>query len=213
MDQTNVSQKHALEISPESHVSALSERYASRGLAQSVLRGAEEQLAAEEKTRKLAPNAYRLSALSDAELQGNYRRGKDAMSGEDLLRYVREGREMELREKDFSEYPSVYETATATALEPAVPRNSMLGQIKAMPEKVKTYSIQTLQTAVAHLPFWFDPEKGDTSADRRKFPFSAFAAIIAIAVSMMLIVASALMVTNTKTDIIKLNYEISAISS
>ena len=47
----------------------------------------------------------------------------------------------------------------------------------------------------------------------RKMPISAFAAILAIAVSLMLIVASALMITHTETKISKLNSEIATLNA
>ena len=56
-------------------------------------------------------------------------------------------------------------------------------------------------------------KRGDTSTETKKLPISAFAAILAITVSLMLIVASALMITHTETKISKLNSEISTLQT
>lgn len=211
MNQTAFREQLFITTAPEAAVSALTDRFASRGLVQSVLLGAEEQIASEEKTRELAPRAYRLSLLSDAAVHGMYRRGKDSMSAEDLLRYVEEGLCMERREKDFSDVPSIYETACVMSLEPAESRKGAIEKWKRAPVKLSALPGRTLKTVRERIPLWFNPQRADTSANRRKFPFSAFAAIAAVAVSMMLIVASALMVTNAETQISKLNSEISSL--
>ena len=64
------------------YVAALSRRFQKRGLAASARKSAEEQIAREEQTRALAPHSYRLSKLSQAALNGHYRKGKASMSGE-----------------------------------------------------------------------------------------------------------------------------------
>lgn len=193
---------------PEVCLAALSEKFASRGLVQSVLQGAKEQIASEEKTRELAPRAYRMSLLSEAAVRGTYRRGKDIMTGEDLLRYVEEGRRMDRMGKDFSDFPSVYQTAEATALEPAQKQSTALSSLKHAPASLRELPGRTAAVIKKKFPLWFNPQRADTSSERRKFPLSAFAAIAAIAVSMMLIVASALMVTDAETQISRLNSEI-----
>ncbi len=189
-------------------LSALSEKFASRGLVQSVLQGAKEQIASEEKTRELAPRAYRMSLLPEAAVRGTYRRGKDVMTGEDLLRYVEEGRRMDRAGKDFSDFPSVYETAEATVLEPAQKQLTALSGLKNAPVRLRELPGRTAAVVRQKFPLWFNPQRADTSSERRKFPLSAFAAIAAIAVSMMLIVSSALMVTRAETQISRLNSEI-----
>lgn len=213
MNQTAFCEQSQIAVAPEAAVSALTDRFAARGLVQSVLSGAKEQIAAEEKTRELAPRAYRLSLLSDAAIHGTYRRGKDSMSAEDLLRYIEEGLRMERCEKDFSDTPSIYETACVTSLEPAEVQPGALEKWKQAPARLSDFPGRTLKTVQERMPLWFNSQRADTSVNRRKFPFSAFAAIAAVAVSMMLIVASALMVTNTKTQISKLNSEISSLNA
>lgn len=209
MNRTDTQEKHPTGCSPEVCLSALSQRFASRGLAKSALLEAEKQIEAEAKTREMDPCAYRLSLLSDAAVNGVWRRGKDVMSGADLVRYARECRRMELCESACEETPSVYESAEATALETRIP-------VEGIAQKWQKKGRELLPTAVTFVkerfPKWFDLSAADTSYEQKKFPFSAFAAIAAIAVSMMLIVASALMVINTETKISQLNSDISALS-
>ncbi len=207
------SESRSVSSAPAVCLSALSTRFASRGLAKCVLHDAKAQIAAEEKTRELAPNSYRLSLFSEETVRETYRGGKDVMSGEDLLRYVEECRSINRRGKDFSDCPSVYETATATALEPIEPKRSVGDELREIPKKLSALPATAVQVVKKRFPLWFDFRRSDTSAETRRFPLSAFAAILALAVSMMLIVASALMVTSAKTEISRLNSEISTLSA
>ena len=194
----------------EACLSALSARFASRGLVQSALQGAKEQIETEEKTRELAPRAYRMSLLPEATLRGVYRRGKEHMSGEDLLRYVEEGRRMDRQGKDFADCPSVYETARALAPEPA--RADAPEGLRAVSAHLHGLPARTAKTVRERLPLWFSPQRADGSAERRRFPLSAFAAVAAVAVSMMLIVSGALMVTGAETRISTLHSEIAELN-
>lgn len=207
------SESRCLSSMPEACLSALSERFASRGLAKSVLLDAEAQIAAEEKTREIAPCSYRLSLFSEVTVRSTYRRGKDTMSGDDLLRYVEECRSIRRAEKDFSEFPSVYESASAEGLEPAVPKARVPAAFRDVPKKLSELPVTVAKSVKRRFPLWFDLRPADTSGETRKMPFSAFAAIAALAVSMMLIVASALMVTGAETEISRLNSEISTLNT
>ena len=207
------SESRSTSSAPAVFLSALSERFASRGLAKSVLLDAEAQIAAEEKTRELAPDSYRLSLFSEETVRAVYRKGKDVMSGEDLLRYVEECKELRRRGKDFADCPSIYETASAEALEPTLPKPRAGDALRAIPKKISALPAATLNTVKKRFPLWIDFRAADTSKETRKFPLSAFAAIAAIAVSMMLIVASALMVTGAETEISRLNSEISTLNT
>ncbi len=199
-------------LSAQACLSVLSEKFASRGLSRAALAEAEEQIRAEEETRALDPLSYRLSLLSDATVRGLYRRGKDHMSGEDLLRYIQERRQIELPQKDFAACPSIYETATATALEPLPETKPEKRGLAGLPALCRELPAKTFKTLRQKLPLWFNNRPSDTSGESRKFPLSAFAAIAAIAVSLMLIVASALMVTQAETKISRLNSEISSLT-
>lgn len=208
MNRTDTQEKHPTGCSPEVCLSALSQRFASRGLAKSALLEAEKQIEAEAKTREIDPCAYRLSLLSNAAVTGVWRRGKDVMNGADLVRYARECRRLEMNERE-EEQLSVYEAAEATALKETAPVERGVGDRK----KAGRSLLPTAVTFVREkFPKWFDLSEADTSYEQKKFPFSAFAAIAAIAVSMMLIVASALMVINTETKISQLNADIASLS-
>ncbi len=208
MNRSEVQENHPTGCSPELCLSVLSQRFESRGLAKAALLEAEKQIEAEAKTRELDPCAYRLSLLSDAAVHGVWRRGKDSMSGADLVRYIRDCRRMESIGREAEEELSVYESADAgAAIEEISPSTKKMTQ-----RKSKSFLPAMLENFKKRLPKWFDFSAADTSYEQRRFPLSAFAAIAAIAVSMMLIVASALMVINTETKISGLNSDIAALS-
>ena len=78
----DASTQTGLVTSAEHHISALSQKYASRGLAKAALNDAAEQMRHEEETRKLSPDAYRLSLYTDASTADNsqkktYRNGQN----------------------------------------------------------------------------------------------------------------------------------------
>ena len=211
MNQTDVLDTRFSDFAPEVCVSALSAKFASRGLAKSADLEAAQMMEAEEKTREIDPCAYRLSLLSDAAVKGIYRRGKDTMEAEDLLRYAEESLRLRQRENPAEEMPSIYEAAEtvekseevgAVTVAAALQRN--LTEVKALPAKAIGFLREKL-------PVWFHFRAADTSSETKKIPISAFAAILAISVSLMLIVASALMITHTETKISKLNAEISTL--
>ena len=55
---------------------------------------------------------------------------------------------------------------------------------------------------------WLDFSRADTSKESRRFPLSAFAALVAVAMSLMLIVASSILVTNGESGVNDLKKEI-----
>ncbi len=61
-------------------------------------------------------------------------------------------------------------------------------------------------------PMWFDSAKPDTSREIRRFPVSAFAAVLAVAMSLMLIVASSVLLTRAEHNLNSLQSEISTLS-
>ena len=200
-----------LQVSAENYISALSMRYAARGLVKSVHDGAEEQIRREEETRALAPDAYRLSTLSDAAVAGCYRRGKDTMSGADLVRYFGEMRSARIRNADFSGNTGLDECdggnvkGESRALAAVTPRKNLpvlTGRIKALPTELGQ-----------KLPTWFNSEKPDSSKERKRFPLSAFAAAVAVAASLMLIVASSVMLTRAESNISRLQTKVSDASA
>lgn len=189
-------------VSPEACVTALSRQFASRGLAKNALEEAKKQIAAEEKTRELAPCAYRLSLLSEGTVTGIYKRGKNTMSAEDLVRYAEESRRM---------LPAAEESEETFAIEPmAEARNTAV--VSAEPQGLRQTSVALLKKGKAMLRVWFDATPNTVKSEKR-FPLSAFAAVCAVAVSLMLIVTGALMVSSAKTQISRLNGEIAELST
>ena len=175
--------------------------------------GVLEQIKREEETRCMAPEAYRLSSMPDAAVAGIYRRGKDHMSSADLLRYAREARKAHLAQAELDQNMGIDECPEATEQETAV---------VAVEEdnKNKTGLLPTVIQQVKHLPewvregvpHWFNTEPPDTSADTRRFPLSAFAAILAIAMSLMLIVASSVLLNRAEDNVNRIKLQVSETS-
>lgn len=197
----------AVQVSAVSQICAISNRYAGRGLVRAVANTVEEQMEAEEKTSRLAPNAYRLSRLSDAAVCGLYRRGKQTMSTNDLIRYVDETRAERVKKTDFSETCGIYESA-----DPRVETADMA--LTVVKKEKKTARAVAAVKEKLHLPLaqWFSRGETEKSEGHRRLPVSAFAAIIAIAVSLMLIVASSVMLTRAESCISKLTLEAETLS-
>ena len=210
MEQNDVNEIQLCGCGTEACVSALSVQFASRGLARSVLREAEELMEAEEQTRSIAPDAYRLSLLSEAAVAGIYRRGKKNMETADLIRYAEESRRIQRREEDSETCGSIYEEASRVPEQTECRRSVVLCQPKSASVELKKLPSMAVSTVKERFPLWFDRKSART---QKKLPFSAFAAILAIAVSLMLIVASALMITHTETKISRLNSEIATLNA
>ena len=192
--------------SPERCLAALSARFEGRGLARAVRNSAEEQIRNEERTRQLAPEAYRLSTMSEATLIGCYRRGKDTMSSADLVRYFSETRREALKNADLSANLGIdecYENVLETALVPFEEKKATL------PREIKDRTLAACRRMKRSLPTWFNFQKPNVEQEEKRFPISAFAAIAAVAVSMMLIVASSVLVTRAEDDLSRLRVEIS----
>ena len=213
MNHTDVRETSLTASVTEACVSALSQRFASRGLSKSVLNEANERMEAEEKTRSLDPCAYRLSLLSEAAVAGIYKRGKNKMEAADLIRYADESLRMRRQEMTEEQCDSIYEQASVKleTLPVEISKSEegkqlIPGEWKQMPSKV-------VATIKERFPLWFNFGTSCTSKEKKKAPISAFAAILAVTVSLVMIVASTLMITHTKTKISKLNSEISALHS
>lgn len=213
MNQTDVLDTRMYDLAPEVCVSALSKQFASRGLAVSATREAADMMEAEEKTRALDPCAYRLSLLSDAAIAGIYRRGKSNMETADLLRYAEESLRIKQREAELAVTESVYDAVMPEPMPKKPEKTTALTRLRAETGKVKAFSAKSMKTVVGRFPLWFDFKKGSNAAETKKMPISAFAAIIAVAISLVMIVASALMITHTETKISKLNSEISTLQT
>lgn len=203
--EVNSPQATGLQISAEPYLAALTQRYADRGLAKSARKSAEEQILREQSTCELDPDAYRLSGLTDAAITGRYRGGKDVMNTADLIRYFSETRERRIQNLDFTENTGmeICETeenvgqAAVVAGEKKDLAKRLGKEIKALPAKIK-----------AGMPVWFNVERADTSSEKKRFPLSALASIVAVAASLMLIVTGAIMVTSAEEDLNLLQREI-----
>ncbi len=196
-----------LEISAEPQLRAISDRYAARGLYQSALDCAKRQIEKEEETRALAPEAYRLSTLSEATINGRYRLGKENMDTADLIRYFSEVRGRRIQNVDFSEAALVEEEILEETAVVAVEEKHGLSA------QLKTLSVTAGERLKNAIPTWFNGEKPDTSREVRRFPLSAFAAVIAVAMSLMLIVASSVLLTRAESSIDRLRGEVSTLSA
>ena len=196
-----------LQISAEKQLCAFSNRYVGRGVAKSVQEAAEKQKEKEEATKELAPDAYRLSSLNEGTVNGCYRHGKENMEASDLLLYFRETREKRIDKADFTENNGIDELDEED-VEAILQKKSE--QEKALvPAKRISGAIQSTRKNLKEaLPTWFDSSTPDTSKERRTFPLSAFASMIAIAISLMLIVASSVLLMRAETRVSALKDEI-----
>lgn len=194
-----------LQISAEQQLCAISRYYSDRGLRKSVLQDAQKQKEQEKNTRELAPDAYRMSSLSDAAIEGCYRRGKSSMAVNDLMIYFNETRARRIRNTDFSENTG----ADSVADEENREENALAVAKEVSPRLVDRIRAghKSLKEAA---PTWFDSAEPDTSGVKKRFPLSAFAAIAAVAVSLMLIVASSVLVTRAESKTAQLNDQITA---
>ncbi len=203
-----------LQASIEPALCALSSRFEARGLSKSVMDCAAEQIKREEETRKLAPDAYRLSYMSEAAINGHYRKGKDTMSSSDVIRYFSETRNRRIQNLDFAEAEV---TACAPAAEDeelcAIEASTEERDTAVLPRQLKTVATAMGSKLIHAMPTWFNGDKADTSKETRRFPLSAFAALLAIAMSLMLIVASAVMLNRANSTLSELRQELDAVSS
>ncbi len=109
-------------------------------------------------------------------------------------------------DSDLPAYHSIYEDAVAIPEQPgAKPAASRFGQI---PELIGNRVRKAIGYIRESAPTWFAAEKPDSSSNRKRFPISAFAAILTVAVCMMMIVAGSLMLTSAESEVYQLNVDI-----
>lgn len=209
-----------VEVSVAPVVSAIAEQFSARGVAKAVVAQTREQIEKEAETRKEAPAAYRLSVMNDSAIRGIYRHGKENMSTNDLIHYFTETRAMRTRHQDFSTTAVQDDEVLAGKAEKpcrAVVRHkkeaSFSQKLSALPATIKKLPANAVQYIRASLPAWFDFSPVDTTQETRRFPVSAFAAIAAVAVSLMLIVASSVMVNHGEKRVSRLTVELSELSN
>ena len=178
-------------------------------MAKAVAIAAEEQIRAEQATREQAPEAYRMSTLSNAAVTGLYRQGKAEMSSNDLVRYFDETRQSRIKNCDFSESKSIYESADPTVEEGSAVETALVFDETERKPWVRARDLPGMVVTKVKdsFPLWFAFEASEKKAQKRKFPLSAFAAMIAVAVSLMLIIASSVMLTLAESRISALTLE------
>ena len=199
-----------LQVSMEPALCALSSRFAARGLSKSVLDTAAEQIKREEETRQLAPDAYRLSSMTEAMINGRYRKGKHSMSSSDVIGYFAETRNRRIQNIDFSKCESEEPEIEETALSVTADRSEQ--SVKPAFTRIKEKTWAAGKGLVTAIPTWFNGDRPDTSSETRRFPLSAFAALLAVAMSLMLIVASTIMLNRAENDLSELRQELSALT-
>ncbi len=208
-----------LEVSTTQEVQTIAQKFGARGVSKAVAAQNAEQIQKEKETRKIAPNAYRLSSMSDAAVGGCYRHGKENMSGNDLIRYFNETRAIRTKREDFSVTPVEDESVLLGEAEKPCQvavkyqeQASIKEKIAALPAQIKQLPANTVKYIRASIPAWFDFSPVDTTQSTRRFPLSAFAAILAVAVSLMLIVASSVMVHHGEKRVSQLTVQLSDLS-
>ncbi len=208
-----------LEVSAAQEVQTITQSFAARGVAKAVSAQSAQQIEKEKETRKLAPTAYRLSSMSDAAVTGRYRHGKETMSGKDLIQYFNETRAIRTRGEDFSIAPAEDESVFAGEAEKSLravvkyeEEATVKEKIAALPAQIKQLPSKTIQFIRTSAPAWFDFSPVDTTQGTRRFPLSAFAAIVAVAVSLMLIVASSVMIHHGEKRVSQLTVELSELA-
>ena len=205
-----------LQESAESEICAISEQFSARGLVDCIKRDAREQIAREEKTLSMEPLAYRLSGMNEGYVSARYRHGRDVMGGKGLVEYFFDTRALRTRDADFSvEAPkddailcgeAEKECLCAVRCMETV---SVYERAVALPGKIARLPRKALQKARDRHSEWFNAEKSDTSRESHRFPLSALAAIFAVAVSLMLIVASSVMIHHAEGRVNTLKRELS----
>ena len=130
------------------------------------------------------------------------------MSASDLVRYFKETRNMRTKNMDFGKEAEMEEEQAETLAPVPVTETkpSLVDAAKAMPKALGEKWKQCC-------PVWFNSQAADTSKETKRFPLSAFAALAAVAMSLMLIVASSVMLTSGENRVSRLSKEITATSA
>lgn len=209
----NCESRTSLEVSAQSQISLLSARYAAKGLHRAVLDTAAKQIEKEEETRALAPNAYRLSQMSEETVRACYRRGGEHMSSADLVRYIDRTRAERIRMVDFSVDATEMDEDVAEPVEAPVAVVTAESQKPALSKRIAALPGQMCRELSGKMSVWFDLSAPDSSRETHRFPLSAFAAILAVAMSLMLIVASSVLLTRAESGISELREEIDLLAA
>jgi len=209
-NEINATASNGLSAADASGAAVLFDRFADRGIVNSVRRGVKEQMDREAQTRALDPQAYRLSQMPQGTLDAVYRRGKETMSSEDVLRYFGENRRHHLQNADMEGNTGIDACENSVGAENGQPGTAIIKSksLRNLPVGMKKRVVKTTKRLMAQTPKWIDFSRADTSAEKRRFPLSALAAVIVIALCLMLIVASSVMLTRAESEISSLKKEI-----
>ncbi len=206
----------SLSVSVGEQIRALEMRYASRGLVKAVQNDADEQQKREEATRELEPLSYRLSTLSARGLDKRYRGESGEMRVEELLTYIHDTRALRTREADFSAVTPNDESVHAneaqkpcTAVVRGDAQISMKERMTQLPFRVLSLPAKAVEAIRISRNSWFNASPADTSRNTHRFPLSAFGAILAVAMSLMLIVASSVLINQGESRVNSLKMELS----
>jgi hypothetical protein len=123
-----------------------------------------------------------------------------------LLRYFDETRQIRTATVDFENVSQDEEQTALLPVAEEAPRMSVM-------QRVRQGIPMVYQRIREDAPGWFNATAADTSENKKSFPFSAFAALAAIAVSLMLIVASSVMLTRAEDRVNKMTLQIDALAS
>jgi hypothetical protein len=87
-----------------------------------------------------------------------------------------------------------------------------LEKLSRLPAQIRKLPAKLTQTVRTSAPAWFNQEKINTEQESRRFPLSAFAALLAVAMSLMMIVASAVMINQGEQRVNALTLELTEMS-
>ena len=191
-------------------VAPVSDRFAERGLIASVRLGVKRQMEREEQTRALDPQAYRLSQMSQAALDGRYRRGKETMSSEDVLRYFGENRSRHLQGADFEGNTGIDDCKADSVTQKSLVWSQVANKktLRELPQGVKKRVVKTTKRLMTQTPQWMSSPFSATVKEKRRFPLSVLVALIVVALCLVLIVAGSVMVTRAESQVSSLKKEI-----
>ena len=205
----------ALQNSSTSHSVVVFEEENSEAILQAVRRAAEAQEKNEAATAALVPDAYRLSGMSESAIAGIYRKGKESMSAGDLVRYFGEMRACRIRDIDFTEHTGMDVCMGGIHSETCmtVAASAPCKEVRSLAQRLKGYVQGAYGRVKLYAPSWIDTRRADTAREQFRFPVSAFAAVLVVAVSLMLIVASSVLLTQAESSVSRLQLQVSNASA
>ncbi len=164
---------------------------------------ATEQEEAAERSEPRAISVFEEELLRRA--AGRERAEMEARENETDRLYAELALANETAEEDLPVYHSIYEDAVAEPLPESEAERPRMQRFPALAKEKTKQAVRYLRESA---PTWFTQEKTDSSSDRKRFPISAFATILTVAVCMMMIVAGSLMLTNAESEVYQLNVDI-----